>query len=42
MLIVILFTISYCTANNHQVTIDIAIEIEENRTRCKKKTRQKQ
>ena len=37
MLIVILFTISYCTANNQQVAIDIAIEIEENRTRGKKK-----
>ncbi|MDW3605468.1 MAG: hypothetical protein QOK67_10540 [Nitrososphaeraceae archaeon] len=36
MLIVILFTISYCTANNQQVAIDIAIEIEENRTRGKK------
>ncbi len=37
MLIVILFTISYCTANNQQVAIDIAIEIERIEQEAKKR-----
>jgi hypothetical protein len=39
--IVILFTISYCTANNQQIAINIEPELEKKRT-SEKKRRQRQ